>query len=128
MRPSWFKESWQALPSHRAYLKVANWYWWTFLSLIFGAAFAFLLSRAEPYPDLPLAVYMGGFLPCPFIFAIAVRRLLRMLRLRREEIDRGVFAGAPSGLLFLDRHALLIGAAAICVALAIGIVVTMLRG
>ena len=128
MRPSWFKSSWQTLPSHRAYLETVNWYWWTCLSLIFAGAFAFVLSRAAPYPRLPAGAYMAGFLPCPFVFAIAVRTLLRMLRLRREEIDQGVFAGAPSGLIFLDRHALMIGAAAICVAVAIGIVVTVLRG
>jgi hypothetical protein len=121
-------ERWAALPSHKAYVKAADWYWRTVLSLVAAAALAFLLSKVAPYPRLPLPVYLAGFLPFPILLAIGLRHTWRMIHLRRQEIAAGAFAGAPNALQFLDQHAIAIGVAVILLLTAIAIVLVAAGG
>lgn len=121
-------EGWAALPSHNAYVKAAGWYWRTVLSLVGATALGFLLSKVAPYPRLPLPVYLTGFLPFPILLAIGLRYTWRMIHLRRQEIAEGAFTGAPKARLFLDQHAIAIGAAVMLLLTAIGIVLVAAHG
>ena len=121
-------DGWADLPSHKAYVKAADWYWRTVLSLLAAAVLGYLLSSIAPYPRLPLPVYLTGFLPFPILLAIGVRYTWRMIHLRRQEIASGAFAGTPKALLLLDGHAVAIGVGTILLLTAIAIVLVAARG
>jgi hypothetical protein len=121
-------DDWAALPSHRAYIEAANWYWRCILALFGAIALAFVLSKVAPYPALPLPVYLAGFLPFTVLLAVALRQTWRMIRLRRKEIAEGEFVAASRTGVFLDQHAIAIGCAVIAVLTVIAIVVVAVRG
>ncbi len=108
------------LPSHQAYESALRWYGRSIVALLIAVGFAFGLSKLAP--GVPLAIPMIGFLPAPILLGIGLRQMWRMVHLRRQEIADGIFAGSPKSLLFMDQHA--IGVGAFIVAIVIGIAIT----